>query len=345
MAFSSLRGRSRGRAANLIDLAMLEALYASSTALAAIDLGSNSFRLEVGRVLPEGGYERLHLRKEMVSLGTALCERSLLSQEAIGRGLRCIEQFAADLALLRPRRVRAVATQTLREARNRDEFLERAEALLGLPIELISGDEEGRLIFAGVSFLHPSPRPRLVIDIGGRSSELAIGRGRDLHAVRSLPVGSASLSQRFFADGAMCAAGFRAAQQAVAEAMAGAPLAAFAAPRFDEAMGSSGTAGTIAAVLERNGITDGALTRDGLRWLIEHCVARGHVAALELPGLKERRRSVLPGGLAILYTLMVHCGIERLESAKAALRQGVIVDLHERSPAQEPESAACGAEA
>ncbi|MDY0745128.1 Ppx/GppA family phosphatase [Paucibacter sp. R3-3] len=308
---------------------MFDFALPSSPALAAIDLGSNSFRLEVGQVLPDG-YRKLHCRKEMVSLGAGLDAGGRLSGEAIERGLRCVRKFAADLAVLSPDRVRVVATQTLREARNRDEFLRHAEALLGLPVELISGHEEGRLIFAGVSFLHPSPRRRLVIDIGGRSTEMIVGQHRTARAISSFPIGSGSLSQQHFPQGRITAEGFRAAQHAAAAVLSPA-LDGFAAVHWDEAMASSGTAGTVSAVLRRNGITDGTLTPAALRWLIERCIAAGHVEQLDLPGLKEKRRPVLPGGLAILYTLLARCGIAELQSAKAALRQGVIVDLHERA--------------
>ncbi len=299
----------------------------SSSALAAIDLGSNSFRLEVGQVR-QGKYRQHHCRKEMVSLGAGLDAQGRLSREAIDRGLRCLRIFAAEVAELSPLKLRVVATQTLREARNRDEFLSRAEDALGQPVEVISGHEEARLIFAGVAFLHPSSRRRLVIDIGGRSTEVIVGEANTPSVMASFPIGSASLSQAFFHDGRITAAGFCAAQLAVS-AKLGKALTRFTSPHWDEVMGSSGTAGTISAVLKASGITDGRLTAKGLRWLIDRCIESGRVDRLELPGLKERRRSVLAGGLAILSMLIEHCGIRKLHPAKGALRQGVIIDLHE----------------
>jgi exopolyphosphatase/guanosine-5'-triphosphate,3'-diphosphate pyrophosphatase len=295
--------------------------------LAAIDLGSNSFRLEVGRVR-QGQYLQHHCRKEMVSLGAGFDAHGHLSGEAIDRGLRCLRIFAAELAELRPIRLRVVATQTLREARNRDEFLSSAEDTLGQPVEVISGHEEARLIFAGVAFMHPSSRRRLVIDIGGRSTEVIVGQARTPGVTESFRIGSASLSQAFFPDGRITAAGFHAAQLAVSAEL-GHALTRFTSPHWDEVMGSSGTAGTISTVLKENGITDGRLTSKGLRWLIDRCIEAGRVDRLELPGLKERRRAVLAGGLAILSTLIEHCGIRKLYPAKGALRQGVIIDLHE----------------
>ena len=306
----------------------------ASSALAAIDLGSNSFRLEIGRVV-HGQYLLDHAVKEMVSLGAGLDEQGLLSEEAIERGLCCLRIFATELTRLQPARVRVVATQTLREARNRDEFVRRAEAVLGLPVEVISGQEEARLIYAGVSFLHPTARRRLVIDIGGRSTEMIVGQGRTPTTIASFRIGCASLSKQFFPDGRITAAGFRSAQLAVDEQLSQS-LAPFAAAHWDEAMGASGTANAVSSVLKANGITDGVLTPKALRWLIDRCIEAGKVKRLDLPGLKPQRRALLPGGLAILYTLAAHCAIPRLRSAKGALRQGVIVDLHEASQAARP---------
>ena len=299
-----------------------------SSALAAIDLGSNSFRLEVGQV-HEARYQRQHCSKEMVSLGTGLDRHGMLSREARDRGLRCLRRFSAELAEQRPSLVRVVATQTLRDARNRGDFLQRAQAILNVPVEVISGDEEARLIYAGVAFLHPAAHRRLVIDIGGRSTEMIVGRAGDASIARSFRVGSASLSQEFFVGGHMTADGFRAAQRAV-DATLSRALAPFSAAAWDEAMGASGTAGMLSDILCANGVSDGALTPAGLRWLIERCIAAGHVDQLDLPGLKSKRRQLLPGGISILYTLLMHCEIQQMLPAKGALRQGVIVDMHRR---------------
>jgi exopolyphosphatase/guanosine-5'-triphosphate,3'-diphosphate pyrophosphatase len=296
--------------------------------LAALDLGSNSFRLEVGQVW-QGRYRRRHCHKKMVSLGAGLDGRGLLSRDAIERGLHCLAAFAAELSALQPLQVRAVATQTLREARNRNLFLRRAEAVLGHPVEVISGHEEARLIYAGVAHLHPSTQRRLVIDIGGRSTELIVGQGRTTHRVESFRIGSASVSQRFFQGGRMTAGRFRAARQAVGEVL-GDVLGNFGPEQWEEALGASGTAGMLSAVLRSSGITDGQLTPAGLRWLTQRCTEAGSVDQLTLPGLKPERRPLLPGGLAILQALMDLCHIETLHAAKGALRQGAIIDMHER---------------
>ena len=309
----------------------------SRDALAAIDMGSNSFRLEIGTVR-DGRYKRLQYIKETVRLGAGLDAQGHLTEAAMQRGLACLQQFAHALQGMPAARVRAVATQTLREARNRNAFLARAQEALGYPIEVISGREEARLIYAGVAFLQPSNRRRLVVDIGGRSTEMILGAGRTPTTAESFGIGSVSLSMRYFADGRFTPEAFRAAQIAAGAELEEA-LAPFNPRRWDEALGSSGTAGAVSEVLEACGVTDGCITPESLRWLIERCLEAGHVDALDLPGLKPDRRAVIGGGLCILYTLATHFGITAMQPAKGALRQGVIIDLHERLRAlRQPEA-------
>jgi exopolyphosphatase/guanosine-5'-triphosphate,3'-diphosphate pyrophosphatase len=300
--------------------------------LAAVDMGSNSFRLELGQ-MQHGRYRRIDYLKETVRLGAGLDADRLLGEEAVQRGLACLRRFATRLAGYPPLRVRAVATQTLREARNRDAFLLRAQEALGYPIEVISGREEARLIYAGVAQLQPSEAPRLVIDIGGRSTELILGRGRVPSAAESFAVGCVSLSMRFFENGHISDAAFRAAQVAAGAELEEA-LQPFAPRHWQQALGSSGTAGAVSQVLMAAGVTDGRITPAGLRWCIERCIEAGQMDRIELPGLKPERRAVLPGGLAILYTLAANFNIDTLWPAKGALRQGVLVDLYERLQAQ-----------
>ncbi|HUG24254.1 Ppx/GppA phosphatase family protein [Piscinibacter sp.] len=296
--------------------------------LAAVDIGSNSFRLEIAQ-LHQGRYRRLDYLKETVRLGGGLDGNGRLTEEAAARGLACLARFAQRLTGFEPWQVRAVATQTLREARNRDAFLARARTVLGQPIEVISGREEARLIYAGVARLQPSPLPRLVVDIGGRSTELILGRGRKPLRAESFQVGSVSLSMKYFEGGRFTEAAFRAAQIAAGAELEEA-LEPFAPSHWAEALGSSGTVGAVSQLLAASRVTDGRITPPGLRWLMEQCLRAGHVDRLALPGLKEERRAVIAGGLSILYTLAVHFGIEVLQPARGALRQGVIFDLEER---------------
>ena len=296
--------------------------------LAAIDMGSNSFRLEIAQ-LQRGHYRRIAYVKETVRLGAGLDEHGVLSEQAMQRGLACLARFSQRLHGHAPAPVRAVATQTLREASNRDTFLAQARAVLGLPIEVISGREEARLIYAGVTRLQPSDAARLVIDIGGRSTEMILGRGRVPLRAESFHVGSVSLSMKYFGDGRFTGAAFRAAQVAAGAELEEA-LEAFAPAHWSAALGSSGTMSAVSQLLAANGITDGRVTPGALRWLMEQCLRAGSVERLALPGLKEDRRAVIAGGLALLYALVAHFGIAELMPVRGALRQGVIFDLDER---------------
>lgn len=308
-----------------------ESLPTPDAPLAAVDMGSNSFRLEIARLV-RGRYERIDYIKETVRLGAGLDADRLLTEEAAERGLACLRRFAERLQGFAPLQVRAVATQTLREARNRDAFLARAQEVLRHPVEVISGREEARLIFSGVAHLQPSEQPRLVIDIGGRSTEMILGRGNEPVTAESFAVGSVSLSMRFFGDGQLTPEAFRDAQVAAgAELEEG--LTAFTRNAWQQVLGSSGTVGAVSQLMVAMGHNDAAITPARLRKLIDKCIAAGHIDRIDLPGLKADRRPVIAGGLALLYTLCAQFSIERLQPAKGALRQGIVIELAERHAA------------
>jgi exopolyphosphatase/guanosine-5'-triphosphate,3'-diphosphate pyrophosphatase len=300
--------------------------------LASIDIGSNSFRLEIGQI--QGSrYRRVDYLKETVRLGAGLDQAGYLSEEAAERGFACLGRFARRLDGFASSQVRAVATQTLREAKNRDAFLLRAQTVLGHAIEIISGREEARLIFSGVARLQPSTVPRLVVDIGGRSTEMIVGRGTRPSQAESFQVGSVSLSMKYFPEGRFSERAFREAQIAAGAELEEA-LEPFAPRHWKEALGSSGTVGAVSSVLAANGVGDGRITPAGLRWLMERCLEAGSMDSLALAGLKDERRAVIGGGLSILYTLATHFGIDELKPARGALRQGVIFDLAARQAAE-----------
>jgi exopolyphosphatase/guanosine-5'-triphosphate,3'-diphosphate pyrophosphatase len=243
------------------------------------------------------------------------------------RALECLSRFGERLRGFTRHQVRAVATQTLREAKNRDEFLKRAVKALGFPIEVIAGREEARLIYSGVSHLLPDSRERrLVVDIGGRSTELILGKKLVPERAESFKVGSVSMSMRFFSDGEISEKLFRnaviAAQAEFEEA-----LETFHATHWDSAYGSSGTAGAIAEILRLNAITNGEITPAGLEWCKQQLIAAGHIKRLELEGLKEDRKPVIAGGLVVLYAVFESFAVERMQAADGALRQGVLFDL------------------
>ncbi|MFO1221356.1 MAG: Ppx/GppA phosphatase family protein [Burkholderiaceae bacterium] len=297
--------------------------------LAAIDIGSNSFRLEIGRV-EAGQIVRAEYLKETVRLGAGLDESSRLSAAAMQRGWDCLARFAERVRGFEPRRVRAVATQTLREARNCDEFEAGALARLGFPIDVISGAEEARLIYRGVSqFLPADDQPRLVFDIGGRSTEVILGRGAEVLKLESYRVGSVELSMRYFADGRLTQRALQAAQVA-AEAVLEDAAVLLAGRRGHLAYGASGTVGAVADILRASGRGDGSITPSLLDELAAQLVQAGHVDRLVMPGLKDDRRAVIGGGLAALRAVCRMLGLERIEPARGALRHGVLLELLQR---------------
>lgn len=307
--------------------------------LAAVDLGSNSFRLEIGRVGTHQRIERVEYLKETVRQGNGLNEQHELTQDAMQRGWDCLARFGERLAGFAPDQVRAVATQTLREARNRDTFIARGNALLGFPIEVISGEEEARLIYRGVSsLLTPSPQRRLVVDIGGRSTEVIIGQHGEARQVASYPIGSVAWSTQFFQDGALSRGNFSTAIKAAQAALAQ-TVSAYPGTAWDCAYASSGTANAVGDILASNGYSGKTITPDSLRWLHAQLMEAGHVDRIRLPGLKDDRRAVIAGGLTILMAAMGLLGINELEVAQGALRQGALHDLLEHEPPADREAA------
>jgi exopolyphosphatase/guanosine-5'-triphosphate,3'-diphosphate pyrophosphatase len=307
----------------------------SAGLLAAIDLGSNSFRLEICKA-ERGQLMRVEYLKDAVRLGAGLDDAHHLDDAAMTRGWTSVARFAERVRDLEPRAVRAVATATLREALNRDAFLARAQSLLGLPIDVISGHEEARLIYGGVShYLPDTDERRLVFDIGGRSTELILGRGKAPKLVESYDVGSVELSMRYFADGRIGTRSFNAARVAAQAALEGAQ-GELAAERWDAVYGASGTVGAVSDVLRAEGMTDGVITAAALDALVRRLIDAGHVDRVELAGLKDDRRPVIGGGVAIVRALMDLLNLDRVVSARGALRHGVMIEMLDRdAPARD----------
>ena len=300
---------------------------------AVIDLGSNSFRLELSQ--PEGGkLRRLAYHKETVRLGAGLDAQKNLSPEAMRKGWACLHRFAAVMLEHDPQHIVAIATQTLREAQNAAEFQRRAETILACPLRIISGREEAGLIYQGVCSRLPAGKERrLVIDIGGRSTEIILGQGSTAEVAESFPIGSVGLSQNCFAAGRWNASSFA---QGVAAAKAVLAPASSLYPRADwtVAYGSAGTTSAVAEVLQAAGKTKGgAVSPAGLDWLKTQVLAAGCADDLVLPGLKEERKPVLAGGLAVLLALFEVLQIEDMRIVSGALRQGLLQSLLQAPPA------------
>lgn len=294
--------------------------------LAAVDLGSNSFHCQVARVVGDQIYP-LDALREPVRLGGGLTDAKLLDEVAQERALACLHRFGERLRGLDRHAVRAVGTNTLRVAKNAPAFLQEAEAALGFHIEVISGREEARLIYLGVAHSLPASREkRLVVDIGGGSTEIMIGHGYKPERLASLFMGCVSYSMRFFPEGKISKAAMKEAEVAARSELL--PVANdFSSGHWREAFGSSGTVRAISEILLANGFDDGAISSGGLQRLRGHLLKSGDVSAIRLASLRPDRAPVLPGGLAILSAVLPALGIDRLEPAEGALRQGVLYDL------------------
>ncbi len=289
-------------------------------------MGSNSFRLQVGRIVGNQIYP-LDGLKETVRLAAGLDPAKHLDEASQQRALAALARFGERLRGFQPEAVRAVATNTLRVAKNGPTFLCQAEATLGFPIEVIAGREEARLIYLGVAHTLPNPRIRhLVVDIGGGSTEFIIGQEIRPLLLESLYMGCVSYSLRFFPAGRIDKRAFKEAELAARRELQ-TIVHAYRDSGWDEAVGSSGTAKALRDILEANGFTDGAITRDGLEQLRLRLLQAGDAGRTGLAGMRADRMPVIPGGLAIMSAVFKEFGIERMTFSEGALRLGVLYDL------------------
>lgn len=295
--------------------------------VAAVDLGSNSFRLQIARVTHSGGLLPLDTIKETVRLSAGLDESKFLDLDAQERAIEALSRFAERLRGLPPESVRAVATHTFRVASNAAQFLPRAEAALGFPIEIISGQEEARLIFIGAAHSLPmSKETRLVVDIGGGSTEFIIGHHSRPQRTESKQLGCVTWSQRFFPDGKITPERMEAAELAARGSLQN--LAnEFHAGHWERAIGTSGTAASLFALLETNGFSNQGITPDGLAKLRRELLSAKNVNKINLEGLRIERRPVLPGGFAIMAAIFDMFDIQQMGITDGALREGVLYDL------------------
>lgn len=298
----------------------------SDEVYAALDLGSNSFHLLLARF--EGSrLIVLDRYKDAVRLAAGLQDDGMLSEEAMARAISALEKMAERIRPLPKTYVRVVGTNTLRAAKNRDVFLARAEKALGVPINIISGLEEARLIYLGVAKdFTPEDHTRLVVDIGGGSTELVLGRNKPLK-LESLYMGCVSFSRQFFPYGKLTRRGYEKALLATRSEVQGL-VSQFGAGSWDEAVGSSGTIRAIERVLDGMGLNQNhVITLEGLERLAEAMIAAKYDELLDLPGLDAERRSVFPGGLAILHGVFAELKISAMHVSLYAIREGIIYDL------------------
>lgn len=297
----------------------------SSDLYAALDLGSNSFHLLIASF---SGNKMLVLdrHKDMVRFAAGLDDQDRLDEPTQQRALDSLARMAERLRNIPPEHIRVVGTNTLRSAGNASDFLKKAEDILGVPVNIISGTEEARLVYLGVACdFSPVDRRRLVIDIGGGSTEVVIGRDRPV-LLESLSMGCVSFSKRYFPDGAVSEAAFRKAVKAAQQELS--PYIKSLHGQWDEAVGSSGTIRTIGRIATANQWGDsGAITPEALQHMACAMTKVKQVSQLRLDGLPGERLEVFPGGLAILTALLQELEIDHLTPSEYALREGVIHDL------------------
>ena len=297
---------------------------------AAVDLGSNSFRLHIGR--HDGEVIRvIKSARDSIRLAAGLDSQGNLSRQAIQSAIDCLQRFREILVVYPIDAIRVVATNTIRIAKNSADFLSELEAAIGCPIEIISGEEEGRLIYMGVSnsLAIPGER-RLVIDIGGGSTEVVLGRGHEIIKVESFSVGTVKHSQNFFPEGKITEQGFDAAILAVRSLLEDA-TPSYQPEFWRNAYGSSGTVRVISDAITKNGFGDPEITLKTLNTLKEYCIKTGNTDQLALQGIKPERVAMVVGGLSILIALFQEFNIEALHPIEAGLRMGVMWDLYLRS--------------
>ncbi len=299
---------------------------AEQSTIAAVDLGSNSFHCQIARVADDQFFPLDSLR-EPVRLGAGLGKDKKLDDESQERALACLARFGERLRGLDPHGVRAIGTNTLRVAKNSKQFLRRARAALGFPIEVVAGREEARLIYLGVSHSLPASREkRLVIDIGGGSTECIIGTGYKPLKLESLFMGCVSYSLRYFRDGRITKSALKEADLA-ARAELEPLVGSYTRGNWQHAVGSSGTIRALAEILQLSGYTEGPITLAGLDRLRTQLLRAGDIASAELPGLRPDRQPVLIGGLAILYAVLDELNIGEMTPATGAMRQGILYDM------------------
>lgn len=295
---------------------------------AAIDLGSNSFHMVIARVV-DGAMQVLGRLKQRVHLADGLDAQHKLSEEAMERGLACLALFAERLQGFSPSNVTIVGTHTLREAVNAETFLQRAAEVIPYPIEVISGHEEARLIFMGVEHTQPEKGRKLVIDIGGGSTELVIGEDFEPQLVESRRMGCVSFAQLYFPKGEISRENFRRARLAAAQKLE--TLAwQYRLHGWQYALGASGTIKAACEVLQAMDEKEKLITPERLDKLYDEVMKHKSFAALSLPGLSEERKGVFVPGLAILCGVFDALAIRELRLSDGALREGVLYEMEGR---------------
>jgi len=294
--------------------------------LAAVDLGSNSFHMVVARHA-NGQITIIDRLREMVRLAEGLDADGRLDKAVTARALACLQRFGQRLNDVHADGVRVVGTNAFRVARRKQAFLERAREALGHPIEIISGREEARLIYSGVAHTLPlDTGNRLVVDVGGGSTELIIGLGFDPLELESLHMGCVTLTQRYFADGKLSEKRFERARIAARQELD--PIqAAYRRRGWEVVAGSSGTVRAISEAQRELDPTSTAITGEGMEALIAELISAGNARDIGIAAVTDERRPVFAGGLVILAEVFAQLHIKQMRFAEGAMREGLLYDM------------------
>ena len=294
--------------------------------LATVDLGSNSFRLLIGKIHSDGTIFPIDQIKETVRLASGLDANNNLTKASQMFALEVLSRFSERLSNFKKSEVRVVATSTLRVANNAADFITIANKALGFPIEVISGKEEARLVYLGAMHsLAFTDEKRLVIDIGGGSTEFIIGRGYNPEIMESVTMGCVSYTGRYFANGILNESNFNNAILA-ARSKIQSMEHLFAKQDWQLAVGTSGTAKTIYDMCVENGLSD-EITYEGMQALKRMLIKTKSIKQIQISGVKEDRKAVIPGGLSIMLAIFEELAISGMTIADGALREGVMYDL------------------
>ncbi len=293
--------------------------------LGTVDLGSNSFHLRIDKLYPHGRIQCVLRQKEKVQLRSGLTPDDTLSEAAQTRALECLRVFAASMKAHQVTHSKIIGTYTLRAAKDLDHFLKTAEDILGTPIEIISGEEEARLIYLGATLKSKDQIPQLVVDIGGGSTELILGHGKRLDYGVSFPMGCVSFQERFFPEGFLDLASFESGIHAAKQLIL--KDADLRHAQFQRVLGSSGTLQALCHIVHGLGDTYGTIKRTQLHDIITHLIGMHSVSNIRFEGLRADRESVLAGGLCIIIGIFEALHIQTLKLSEGGVREGMLAEL------------------
>ena len=299
----------------------------SERLIAAVDLGSNSFHMIVAYLEESGSIRVIDRIKEMVRLGAGLNRKNFLDIESQNRALDCLSRFAQRLQNIHSSDVRIAGTNTLRIAKNSNKFIKKAEKVLQHKIEVISGQEEARLVYHGAVYsLAELDNTRLVVDIGGGSTEIIIGKDQSPKMLESLHFGCVSITKKYFSDGVISSSRLKEADIFVLQEIESIRMR-YLETGWEQCVGTSGSIRSISKVLLATGITDGTITDTGLKKLLKNLIDFGLIHTIKLDGLSSERQQVFIGGLVVLNAIFKSLKIKEMTASDGALREGLMLDI------------------